>query len=624
MSTGRASNDRIPVAKELRRLVPKSPENPDVAGNGVWPTPNVPKRVRVSRPKVRTGCRTCKIRRVKCDEAHPSCDRCLKAKLACDGYDSNVAPLATATLKEGPREKRGSRHVSTTSTGKHFALVPKPPCPLSILGSIPTTRRFGAHEIPYFDFFRHGLVNELSGYSCFDFWPRVVLSEAIDTDCVRDAVLAIAALSRGISSSPQVKRVAGPMGRPSALFPWTANRIFNEGHRVALKYYVQALSKFRKQVLAGAEMHSPRAFFIMTMLFITFELLQGNMEAVDQLLTNSIQLLKGYFGEYLQDACRSQPHTKSRGMTEGDLDGMEHMLPFLSLMGMATPFLKSQWNNLALWTAPPVNDVPGLGHRSPTQLQASWDRFMTRILVFAGQAMALTQLNSSRDFLREQQTYLSHLNKWRDVLDVGLSHAITLSDNHTQRAIQLMQLHRMVLSIVVQSCLDPTDMAWDACETEFLMLVERCLAFAVEHRPSYRHVGFTLCMGVLSTLGPAIAKCRKHNIRMRALEIARRMPWREGVWDAEAEMFGKLGAVLLEERGRDVNGFISPENRWSWIGGDWNMERRTLTGQYVRSVPDCRGEPVVMWLEVGLDAWPDICRDISCSIDHTAGCNVLD
>lgn len=37
-------------------------------------------------PKVRSGCLTCKQRRLKCDEAKPHCQRCLKSKRQCDGY----------------------------------------------------------------------------------------------------------------------------------------------------------------------------------------------------------------------------------------------------------------------------------------------------------------------------------------------------------------------------------------------------------------------------------------------------------------------------------------------------------------------------------------------------------
>lgn len=41
---------------------------------------------RVRHPKVRTGCRTCKRRRLKCDEQKPRCDRCLKSGWECEGY----------------------------------------------------------------------------------------------------------------------------------------------------------------------------------------------------------------------------------------------------------------------------------------------------------------------------------------------------------------------------------------------------------------------------------------------------------------------------------------------------------------------------------------------------------
>ncbi|KAL6247516.1 hypothetical protein RBB50_005862 [Rhinocladiella similis] len=36
--------------------------------------------------KVKTGCRTCKVRKVKCDESRPACRRCLQTGRVCDGY----------------------------------------------------------------------------------------------------------------------------------------------------------------------------------------------------------------------------------------------------------------------------------------------------------------------------------------------------------------------------------------------------------------------------------------------------------------------------------------------------------------------------------------------------------
>ncbi|KAI1622137.1 hypothetical protein EDD37DRAFT_507417 [Exophiala viscosa] len=45
-----------------------------------------PTRLKRSHNKVRSGCLTCRRRRVKCDETHPHCQRCAKAGRFCEGY----------------------------------------------------------------------------------------------------------------------------------------------------------------------------------------------------------------------------------------------------------------------------------------------------------------------------------------------------------------------------------------------------------------------------------------------------------------------------------------------------------------------------------------------------------
>ncbi|KAL2069623.1 hypothetical protein VTL71DRAFT_14302 [Oculimacula yallundae] len=55
------------------------------------------KRKIASKPKVKTGCKTCRIRKVKCDENKPSCKKCLSTGRKCDGYDS---PFKAVTIQE--------------------------------------------------------------------------------------------------------------------------------------------------------------------------------------------------------------------------------------------------------------------------------------------------------------------------------------------------------------------------------------------------------------------------------------------------------------------------------------------------------------------------------------------
>ncbi|KAL5599098.1 hypothetical protein FOVSG1_006910 [Fusarium oxysporum f. sp. vasinfectum] len=42
--------------------------------------------VRKGSKKVRTGCITCKVRKIKCDETRPCCRRCTNTGRNCDGY----------------------------------------------------------------------------------------------------------------------------------------------------------------------------------------------------------------------------------------------------------------------------------------------------------------------------------------------------------------------------------------------------------------------------------------------------------------------------------------------------------------------------------------------------------
>ena len=73
--------------------------------------------------RTRTGCATCRKRRVKCDEAKPICNRCRTANYTCEGYaaprragtppspSSSVDTKAVITI-HSPRSSRRSSPLS--------------------------------------------------------------------------------------------------------------------------------------------------------------------------------------------------------------------------------------------------------------------------------------------------------------------------------------------------------------------------------------------------------------------------------------------------------------------------------------------------------------------------------
>ncbi|EPE05787.1 c6 zinc finger domain protein [Ophiostoma piceae UAMH 11346] len=57
-----------------------------LGGDAPSTDPKTSKRVRTSRPKVKTGCNNCKLRRIKCDEKRPACTHCVRSSKECYGY----------------------------------------------------------------------------------------------------------------------------------------------------------------------------------------------------------------------------------------------------------------------------------------------------------------------------------------------------------------------------------------------------------------------------------------------------------------------------------------------------------------------------------------------------------
>ncbi|KAF5676154.1 transcriptional regulatory moc3 [Fusarium heterosporum] len=114
--------------------------------------------------KVRTGCITCKIRKVKCDEAKPFCLRCIKTGRQCDGY-----------------------RPSPSSSPEPKALTPSP--------GFETPQ-----EVRAFDHYRRRTARVLSGAIDSSFWGGVVLKMSTTEPAVRHAMLAISSLHESVES----------------------------------------------------------------------------------------------------------------------------------------------------------------------------------------------------------------------------------------------------------------------------------------------------------------------------------------------------------------------------------------------------------------------------------------
>ncbi|OLN97554.1 Transcriptional regulatory protein moc3-like protein 1 [Colletotrichum chlorophyti] len=166
--------------------------------------------------KVKTGCRTCKARKVKCDEAKPKCMRCTTSGRQCAGYE--------ATMNQGLSWYR--------------------------------PQQLTAHdqrEGRAFQFFSHMVGPVLSGPMDTYFWTHLVVQFSHFEPAVRHAVLAISSLYEDFHQGGRVTRQ-----KPCNHF--------------ALKHYSAAIQRVQSA-------QDEQLVMLACILFICIEYLQGDVEA---------------------------------------------------------------------------------------------------------------------------------------------------------------------------------------------------------------------------------------------------------------------------------------------------------------------------------------------------------
>jgi hypothetical protein len=125
--------------------------------------------------RVRTGCGTCRKRRVKCDEARPTCNRCRTANFVCEGYApprqaQNAPPAAISPRQNTPEES------------------------ISELSWRHTNWR--QEQLPLYHHFVTTTVVRLFRQDHISFWRDQVAQMSYGLDIVYEALLAIGAMHR--------------------------------------------------------------------------------------------------------------------------------------------------------------------------------------------------------------------------------------------------------------------------------------------------------------------------------------------------------------------------------------------------------------------------------------------
>lgn len=569
-------------------------------------------RKRACTSKVRTGCITCKERRVKCDEVKPTCLRCTRAGQMCKGY----MPLLS---KPRPRKPEPViRRLLPRQTASQSAGLA-----ITVGRALPSIRLHGS-DVLYFDFFRSEAVKELSGYLPSSFWSRIVLCETLTDSCIRHAILAL-----GAASYPSVAR--------NQHLPWSPSNdaSFNAHGRAAICHHTKALALFREMMANGTDNFPSRSAFIVTPLLVAFTMLQSNTKAAETLLSG----LKA-----LQEVCHVWQGKQVRGVSKGLLinEEMEELTcPMLQVYSKQQPIVPENrllpYSKDIAWTAsvsfPQLQAVRQLmcrmcrllhlllytspsfglwkltpdravlcGHNPlyPTQkgnvftipsnmfldsspppdwsdrpvtssstdsVLAIWTSFTSRCLVFLRHCDYTKHSQEPGVYAgacEEQTDLLARLSQWQQFI-YGLHPAPGL-DMVYLRALKLVRLQYEILFVWASEALDRTRMGWDVHTARFESVVQASAELlghdfgdsesgAEDHGTLGQYspapqTGYTFeSFGVVSVLGFVVTRCRVGPIRRRALAILERIWWRENGWDTVVNNRGAKALMELEEQG---------------------------------------------------------------------------
>ncbi|KAK1564119.1 uncharacterized protein LY79DRAFT_530516 [Colletotrichum navitas] len=195
--------------------------------------------------KTRTGCITCKIRRVKCDEVKPSCTRCTAAGRRCDGYNP-----ASSSEPQHCRPHRVFPGASKPGEGRAL--------------------QFFCQEAAPF----------MSGAIDPQFWPKLVMQFASFEPAARHAVISISSIAEWLQYRTKEDE-----------------QIRIQDADFALQHYNAAIHELRSMKLDTLQHRQP-VVLLVCLLFVAIELMQTNRDAAMTHCKHGFQLMKHIVTNY--------------------------------------------------------------------------------------------------------------------------------------------------------------------------------------------------------------------------------------------------------------------------------------------------------------------------------------
>ena len=463
---------------------------------------------------------TVRIRKVKCDEGRPACNRCITTGRACDGYG----------IWGGGDNSCRRRQCATTFAGNHIS--PRPPAPDS-------ANALGTEDKGYFEWFRCRTATKLPGSFASRFWDTLLLQASLDEPAVLHAVLAL---------SSTHKRGALYVDGQSR----TDNSTF-EQEKITIRHYITAISHLLPH-FSTRNRASFRVALITCVAFICLEFLRGHFQTAQIHLQSGLKILAeidmlsiGNNGIVCAKPCLALTddwivEAFSRLHLQMELFQHTHQHQFLLLQA-----------------AGPEKPVPVFRTVNDAWLQMG--RLLNKVfhLTYQVRQQVACERDSSQKFLlllEDQQLIRKELSHWLVLYETFKRTLRGHRSPEEGRLYNLLYPYHTMASIMVDTCLQPNDeLAFDFHTDQFVLLIKQLakLWIMVPATASIQPLPGDMSrsivdMGWIPVLYYAAVKCRVHRLRLQAIRLLESTSHREGIWDAKTAACVARKVMEMEER----------------------------------------------------------------------------
>ncbi|KAE8139011.1 hypothetical protein BDV38DRAFT_291729 [Aspergillus pseudotamarii] len=452
--------------------------------------PEAPPRRRKRGRRSMTGCRTCRARRIKCDEAPIKCNNCASAGLKCEGYDLCRLPI-----------KRKSP----------LGRIPEVEL---CLGWVPT-----ADERRCFSYFQYRSIPSLAGFFDSQLWQQLALQMSRADQAVYHAANALSALHED-SETTKLLLVGENLRRPL--------------HRFALEQASRSFALLNRRC-ASQDPERLEIVLLCCLLFVLAELLLGQYTRALQHLRGGLRILK------------ESPHAQKQRIPSCVIQAFRQLDVQSAHFGSG-PFLFANDGLKELSDEDfirPLHSLEEIRHNMNSLLHAGVHFLANRWLLSSTEVQA----NYSKLCLR-QQRILSLYTRFRRQFETFYDQYYPTLSYRGQQSADIVRLQYRSQLVAVKTCLMKKPVPNDLIpEYEDLLLAHETYMAKFTERPT-----ITLDLGIIPGLHTVAVNCPRYALRLRAIRALLSWPHYEGIISSTFAASIAIVSLKAELEAKDQQG----------------------------------------------------------------------